>query len=52
MFNEIHYLQKTGCAIGPICAPSYANIFMGNLINFQTFTTDLSMIYSFFGMKP
>ena len=29
VFNGIHYLQKIGCAIGTICAPNYANIFMG-----------------------
>ena len=25
----IHYLQKIGCVMGTICAPNYANIFMG-----------------------
>ena len=29
IFNGIHYLQKIGCAMGTICAPTYANIFMG-----------------------
>ena len=29
VFNGIHYLQKIGCAMGTICAPNYANIFMG-----------------------
>ena len=28
-FNGIHYLPKQGCAMGTICTPSYANIFMG-----------------------
>ena len=28
MFNYISYLQIKVCAIGTICAPSYANIFM------------------------
>ena len=28
LFNGIYYLQKIGCAIGTICAPNYANIFM------------------------
>ena len=28
VFNGIHYLQKIGCAMGTICAPNYANIFM------------------------
>ena len=29
IFNGIYYLQKLGCALGTICAPNYANIFMG-----------------------
>ena len=29
VFKGIHYLQKTGCAMRTICAPNYANIFMG-----------------------
>ena len=29
VFNGIHYLQKIGCAMGTICAPNYANNFMG-----------------------
>ena len=28
-FNGIYYLQKIGCATGTICAPNYANIFIG-----------------------
>ena len=50
------------CAIGTTCAPDYANIFMGKfekkntfihtLIYFQTFTANLSIIYSFFRMEP
>ena len=28
MFNSTNYLQTRGCAMGTICAPSYANIFM------------------------
>ena len=28
-FNGKHFLQIKGCAMGTICAPSYANIFMG-----------------------
>ena len=27
-FRAINYLQKKGCAIGTICTPAYANIFM------------------------
>ena len=29
VFNGIHFLPKIGCAIGTICTPNYANIFMG-----------------------
>ena len=29
VFNGIHYLQTKGCAMGTKCAPSYANLFMG-----------------------
>ena len=29
VFNGIRYLQKIGCAMGTVCAPNYANIFMG-----------------------
>ena len=29
IFDGIHYLRKLGCAMGTICAPNYANIFMG-----------------------
>ena len=28
IFNSINYLQTKDCAMGTICAPSYANIFM------------------------
>ena len=28
IFNCSHYLQVMGCAMGTICAPAYANIFM------------------------
>ena len=31
VFNGEHYLQIKGCAMGTKCAPSYANIFMGQL---------------------
>ena len=30
VFDCIHYLQIKGCAMGTICAPAYANIFMAN----------------------
>ena len=29
-FNNKHYLQIKGCAMGTVAAPSYANIFMGS----------------------
>ena len=44
--NGINYTQKKSCAMGTICAPAYANIFMGKfeklhiypyLRNFSTF---------------
>ena len=28
-FNDTNYLQTKGCPMGTICAPSYANLFMG-----------------------
>ena len=28
VFNSINYLQIMGCAMGTICVPAYANIFM------------------------
>ena len=30
IFDCKHYLQIKGCAMGSICAPAYANIFMAN----------------------
>ena len=59
VFSGIHYLQKIGCAMGTICAPNYANIFMGKFektyiypyINqFSNFYCRFMMIYSLFGM--
>ena len=29
--NSVNYIQKMGCAMGTICAPSYANLFMAQL---------------------
>ena len=29
IFNDHHYLQTKGCAMGTKCAPCYANLFMG-----------------------
>ena len=28
IFNSVSYIQKMGCAMGIVCAPSYANLFM------------------------
>ena len=30
IFNCKHYLQIKGCAMGTICAPTYANVFMAS----------------------
>ena len=30
IFNEEHFLQISGCAMGTKCAPPYANLFMGD----------------------
>ena len=32
IYYGIHYLQKIGCAMGTICAPNYANIFMTKFV--------------------
>ena len=60
VFSGIHNLQKTGSAMGTICSPTCINIFMRKFektfvhtyTNFQTFTTDFSLIKSFFGKEP
>ena len=39
VFDCIHYLQIKGCAMGTICAPAYANIFIANF--------ELKYIYPF-----
>ena len=33
VFDCIHYLQTKGCAMGTICAPTYANNFQGQTLN-------------------
>ena len=37
IFNGVNYLQTLGCTIGTICAPSYANIFMGRFEETQIY---------------
>ena len=37
IFNGVNYLQTLGCAMGTICAPSYANIFMGRFEETQIY---------------
>ena len=50
MFNCKHYLQIKGCAIGTICVPSYANIFMNHFEKkyIYPFLQGLSLIYFWF----
>ena len=46
-FSCTHYLQKMGCAMGIICAPSYGNIFMANFeakTHLSIHSTDVSAI--------
>ncbi|XP_066925555.1 uncharacterized protein [Clytia hemisphaerica] len=58
IFNDKHYLQIKGCAMGTKCAPSYANIFMGefeereiypritnNIIKYLRFIDDIFFIW-------
>ena len=46
-FNDEHFLQIKGCAMGTICAPSYANIFMGKFEEklIYAYIKDLSSLY-------
>ena len=37
IFNSKFYLQIKGCAMGTICAPPYANIFMSTSYSTQNF---------------
>ena len=61
VFNGIHYQQKFVCAVGTICAPNCANIFMRkfektyiypNINLFLNFYCWFNVICSFFGMEP
>ena len=47
IFNSIHYLQVMGCAMGTICAPSYANIFMAKFEQqyIYPFIKDMTSLY-------
>ena len=47
VFNYKHHLQTKRCAMGTICAPSYANIFMDlfEKKNIYPFLQGLSLIY-------
>ena len=38
VFNGINYLPKKGCAMGTICAPAYANIFMEKFEKLHIYT--------------
>ena len=47
VFNCKNYIQRKGCAMGTICAPSYANIFMDHFERkyISPFLQGLSLIY-------
>ena len=47
IFNCTHYLQTMGCAMGTICAPSYANIFMANFEakHIYSYIKEMSLLY-------
>ena len=47
VFHGINYLQKKGCAIGTICAPVYANLFMGKLekLHIYSYAKNFSTFY-------
>ena len=47
IFSSTNYLQTKGCAMGTICAPSYANIFMDNFEKklMYPFIKEFSLIY-------
>ena len=43
LFNDEQFLQNLGCAMGTVCAPPYANIFIGKFEN--------DHVYPLFGEK-
>ena len=47
VFNGVKYLQKKGCAMGRICAPAYAIIFMGKFekLHFYPYLRNFSTFY-------
>ena len=47
IFNGLYFLQKMGCPMGTKCAPSYANIFMGDFEekNIYPFINQYSTLY-------
>ena len=47
VFNDEHFLQIKGCAMGTICAPSYANIFMGRFESERIYPKIESIIQSY-----
>ena len=61
IFNGLNYIQKIGCAIGTKCAPTYANIFVGQfeekyiypkVLKKTRIFSVISMIYFLSGMVP
>ena len=47
VFNCMQYLQTIGCAMGTICTPSYANIFMANFEgkHIYPYIKEISLLY-------
>ena len=47
VFNSINYLQIIGCAMGTICAPAYANIFVAQFEkqHIYPYITNNSILY-------
>ena len=47
VFNDEHFLQIKGCAMGTTCAPSCANIFMGRFESERIYPKIESIIQSY-----